>query len=277
MKAKVIVVLILALLVCIYVAVMKCRENQRLRGQVDELRMSKLDLLKDEYEPAWSWGGCEEPNVDVISVYDDIVMAYTNQDLQAMRDAISMLPNATCQRKWQAVGGAERHFLSILNESFLRLKVLLDFETVEEFERYAGIGVEAARFYGESNIRRKSCEIPIAVEYWTLDVLKKYSKKFHEQGRNDLESAADRYLRYWIARIEGPDGLTRQCAWHALKYNTIYIGALKPERALTEEQGILLARQTAIGLVRCGYRPKWVEVDFPLPKGAGKTDPLKGL
>lgn len=244
------------------VAVMNRQTVRKLHDQVLELEKDRLELLKEKYE--FSWTIPEATQIKEMKlIYDDIIAAYTNEDLVAMCKSISSLPNVHCHLQWQVASEVKSSFVRVLNESFLRSKELRNFTTRAEFDRYAIISLEAARFYGESEIQRKCFDYPIGVEYLALRALQHYVEKFHKEGRDELENAAMRQREYWIARIESQDGLTRQCARHALEYNTIYIKALKPERALTKEQGILQARQTAKGLINCGYTPKWLDVEFP--------------
>ena len=264
MKLKWTIVFTLAFLACIFVIVRKTKEVKRLQSQVRELGDERRSLLMDRYQAAWTVPD-ERQMQELRTVYADIVTAYTNEDLLAIRTSISRLPRVDRLLHWQVAEGLKSSFVGVLNASFLRIRELRDFGTVEAFDRYATVSLEAARFYGESEIRRKYYDFPIAVEYLTLKVLQRYIKKFQDEGREDLAKAAERYRTFWIARIDSLDGLTRQCAWHEKEYNTIFIRAIRPERALTDEQGLLQARQTARGLINSGYRPRWLDVDFPLP------------
>ena len=135
------------------------------------------------------------------------------------------------------------------------------------------VSLAAVRFYGETEVRRKNGDpFPAGVECLALGVLQKYCKKFHDEGRGDLEKAAERYLELWIARIESIDGLTRQCVWQAMRKNTIYNKVVFPGHEWTDDQGVLHIRQIVRGLIRSGYTPKWLDVDFPLPQKVNAND-----
>jgi len=246
-----------AFVVCIFVVVIGLGKICSLRDQVSMLERSRLAMLREKYESPQTVPGLKQ-TAELRSAYDDIVAAYTNEDLLAMYKGMSRLPKIHDQLQWQAAHGIKEPFVRELNASFLRCRSLRDFETVDEFDRYVRTGLFASRFYGESEIRRKSFDLPIGVEYLALDVLQKYCNKYHKEGRREFEKSARRFREYWVARIEAFDGLTRQCARHTWEYNTIFIRAVRPERALTEAQGRALARQAANGLNRCGYRPKWL-------------------
>lgn len=261
MRVKLVVVVVV-LIACIVAVAISLHVVGTFRAEIQACERERLAVLKEIYEPS---GEAPQENQlrEMGSIYADIVAAYTNEDSLALRKSIARLPAVHDRMNWQVSTGVKFAFVQVLNETFLRARQLRDFTTVEDFNRYMTISLEAARFYGESEIRRKEYEFPIAVEYLALNQLRKYCEKFQAEGRNDLAEAAARQREFWIARIESRDGLTRQCAEHALRYNTIYIKALKPERSLTREQGVLLARQTANGLINCGYRPKWLDAEYP--------------
>ena len=265
MKSKWNIALLLALVTTVIAVGMKIGEVESLRGQIVELKRERLKLLQDQYDFSWVVPDAAQKE-DLELIYADIVAAYTNGDVLAMKKQMSRLPKVHYQLQWQAAHGVAAAFSTALNESFLCLRQLRDFSDVEEFERYLRAGLEATRFYGEADIRRRSFDFPVGLEYLALMTLKRYCKKFHDAGRDDFEKVAQQYLEYWIARIESTDGLTRQCAWHTFNYHTLYLRVVKPESALTDAQGAQLARQTASGLIHCGYTPKWLDEEFPLPE-----------
>lgn len=262
MKKCLCAVFVAALAVSICLLAKSCRENESLRMRISELERTHLSAVTEMYAPPWEFPSAEEA-CDLTSIFKDIVVAYTNEDLRAMRKCISCLPRIYYRLQWQAANGFETHFLGVLNDSFLRIKKLRDFSCVEDFDRYAEISLAAARFYGESDLRRNCFDFPIAVEYLALKVLQQYKEKFLAEGRKDLADAADRHIDEWKTRIDSADGLTRQCAWLCLKYNTVYIRALRPERAMTDAEGRVQARQYVRGLLSNGYRPRWLEDEFP--------------
>lgn len=271
MKMKWTVALSLTLVTCGYVIVTDRLDICRLRDRSRELECSRLALLEEMYGFSRTVPDANTTS-EIKAIYADIAAAYTNEDLLSMYKGMARLPSVHDHLMTPVAAKVRYPFIHVLNESFLFAKLLRDFSTVREFDRYVTVGLAAARFYGETEMRRRSCDTPFVVEYRVLDILQKYRKKFHGEGRNDLAEAAERHREFWIARIESIDGLTRQYAWHTLKFNTIYTQAKMPERALSEAQGIMLARQTAIGLIRCGYTPKWLDVDFPLPQKVNAND-----
>ena len=264
MKSRWNIALLLALVSAVIAVGLKVGEVENLRGQIVELKRERLKLLQDQYDFSWVVPDAAQKK-DLELIYADMVAAYTNGDVLAMKMQMSRLPKIHYRLQWQAAHGVAAAFSTALNKSFLCPSQLRDFTDVEEFERYLLAGPEATRFYGEADIRRRSFDFPVGVEYLALMTLKKYCKKFNNAGHEGLEKVAQRYLEYWIARIESTDGLTRQCAWHTFNYHTLYLRVVKPESALTDAQGVLLARQTASGLIHCGYTPKWLDEEFPLP------------
>ena len=133
-------------------------------------------------------------------------------------------------------------------------------------------------FFGRSCFRGKEFEIPICIEYLTFLRFRKYKEKFHAEGKKDLEQVAQRFMDLWIAHIESPEGFTRIGLRGLIRQRTELDEAVRPGSGVSHEDVIEFGRGVTMGLVRCGYTPKWLDKDFPpLPeekesKGAEASD-----
>ena len=86
----------------------------------------------------------------------------------------------------------------------------------------------------------------------------RYKKKFAKEGLSELEKSADKFISYWISFIESDNGFTKRCAEFIVARNEL-IKFIRPDKAETREESLRSARSFVTGLIRCGYRPKWLK------------------
>ena len=205
----------------------------------------------------------EVVDVNPESAYRKAADAYQNRDLIALRTALCSLPAFPDVR--MPLGFA-------FDNAFLRTERLLEFSRVDDFERFAWVNTEVSMYYGRLHMREKHFEFPISIEYLTFLRFRKYKEKFHAEGKKDLEQAAQRFIDLWVAHIESPEGFTRIGVRGMIKQQTELVDAARPGCGMSKKGAVSLGRAMSMGLVRCGYTPKWLDKDFPLPEKDGNGD-----
>ena len=74
----------------------------------------------------------------------------------------------------------------------------------------------------------------------------------------------DGFLAKWISLIESEKGLTRMKIRRympAMHVRARMVGDVSPA------QVVKAVRWHALSLINCGYTPKWLDEEFPLPEG----------
>ena len=198
--------------------------------------------------------------VDVIGVnpelsYRRVLDAYHARDLNALRTALYELP---------AFPDVRMPLAFAFDDAFLRAERLLDFEDVGEFERFAWVNTEVSMYYGRLYLRGRNFEILTCIEELTFLRFRKYKEKFLAEGKKDLEQVAQRFMDLWIAHIESPEGFTRIGLRGLIRQRTELDEAVRPGSGVSHEDVIEFGRGMTMGLVRCGYTPKWLDKEFPL-------------
>ena len=145
------------------------------------------------------------------------------------------------------------------NDTFLRTEALRDFSDVESFETFAWVNLDVAMFYGRLRLKQKDFESLCFIENLVYLRLKQYHDKFEREERADLQNAARRFMDLWEAQIESSDGFTRQGIRGMYLMNSVYARASGHGPGLTRENALAMGRALANGLVKCGYRPKWLD------------------
>ena len=266
MKLKILLIVVAAAAATL--AVVQTSRISDLKERVAAVEHKRFNLLM---EMLWSGKGetIEVVGVNPESAYRKAADAYQSRDLIALRTALYMLP---------AHPDTKMPLRLAFDDSFLRTERLLDFEDAEEFERFAWANTETSAFYGGLYLREKRFEMSLCVEYLTFLRFRKYKEKFHAVGKNDLEQVALRFMDLWIAHIESPEGFTRRAVRGMIRQQTELVDAHRPGCGMSQKGAISLGRAMSMGIVRCGYTPKWLDKDFPpLPeekesKGAEASD-----
>ena len=232
-------------------AVFQTSRISGLKERVAEAERKRLDFVK---EMLWSGEKIEVVGVSPESAYRKAAEAYQSRDLVALRTSLYSLP---------AYPDVKMPLRFAFDDSFLRAKRLLDFNNVDEFECFAWANTDVAMFYGRLYERSRKFEMLTCIEELSFLRFKSYREKFHAEGRKDLEQTAKRFMDLWVAHIESPEGFTRIGIRGMIKQQTELVDAARPGCGMSQEGAISLGRAMSIGLVRCGYTPKWLDEEFP--------------
>ena len=195
----------------------------------------------------------------MVDIYRDIAQAYTNQDIMAMRIAMLKLPAVNDHLTWQISPQIEKPLAMTFDDTFLRTKKLLDFDTSAQFEGFVKSNIEVALFLGGVYARRKCFDIASFIKSLTFQRLKHYEEKFAKEGKDEFREVAAKALSLWTAWIESPQGFTRQKAIWEVRTSTEYAEILKPECAQPREKALFSARKNAEAMLKpTGLSPAWL-------------------
>ena len=259
MKKCLVVSLVVAFIVmAIVVFYNKQRQYGRLKAEYDVISANYKRLLCEKYEPpSFNKTVSDEKKREIADLFKKIAYAYDNEQIDLMREYISIMSTDSCALSFEDRNQVDAPFE--FKKRILWSDKLRTFSDVEAFERFARINIEAALFEGEMAIVERS-DFGAYVEGTVLVRLIQYKNKFAKEGLTDLEASAEKFISYWTSFIESDNGFTKRFANLIVDQNEL-VRFLKPEESQTREEAFRSARSFAQGIVRCGYRPKWLK-DF---------------
>ena len=236
----------------------KQRQYECLKAEYNEVRTKYKKLLCEKYEPpSFTKKVSEEKKREIADLFRKIADAYQNENVELMREYISLISPDYC-----ALPAAVRNEISApfgFKENFMRCSKLKSFDKVEDFERFARLNIEAARFESDLEaLMAYESDYGVGPERALLVRLLQYKKKFGEDGLCELEASAGRFLSYWTSFIESDNGYSKRWAKFIIEYNEM-AKFTQPRRSKTREELLYSARSSVKGLIRCGYRPKWLK------------------
>ena len=146
------------------------------------------------------------------AIYRDIQVAYTNNQVEAMMQAMACvsnrvdnIPNALYR---ELSGGIEDLFCM----QFRACKPRSVFDSLADFDNFVALHTKMALFLGNYSCKRNDYGFVQTawIEYGTFEVLKRYVDQFHDEGKKDFEAIAQKYLDNWILHIESDQGFIRR-------------------------------------------------------------------
>lgn len=238
--------------------------NSNLKDNLWKADDERRKALSEKFLVSWRVGGHAEDQM-FVRTCEDIRASVTNGQCAALKDYAEVLLAQTSLPKIGTCGEAEEALRKPFYDSFLwRNGKLEGFDTLPALDTYLRINLDLMIHYGNLDIRNGKLELLPAKEYLALKTLNDYKAVFHGEGKVKFEALVDSYLKSLIAHIESPDGFTRISAHYTVQLNTDFANAARPGTGVSRESAIKIGRAVAQGLVRSGYTPKWLDVDFPL-------------
>ena len=211
-------------------------------------------------------------------VYADIVQAYSNGQVEVLREWRRKLPERVERVRQNDFDDIERPFFKLFfDEVVLRLQRRTDdqsflrkSENMEDFEHTVTTMLLFAGIYGDVHLRRRDfggCfdNLEALVVHWLIS----YRDYFHEEGRPDLEKVTDRFLAEWIRQIESENGYTRALLIQHIASVRVLGNSLMENCGMTwDEVSQNVVLQTTHGLIKAGYTPKWLDEFKDIPRHA---------
>lgn len=232
--------------------------NQRLRREVDSLQQMRWSRVRAILGPCARSVASSDDDA-LRNGYARIAEAYLNGDRLGMAVAMAALPTSGSDVRWNISVRHDAPLSTAFDDTFLRTDDLRDFQSAESFESFAWINLDLAAFYGRLFLRQNRFESLCCVECLVHLRLMQYHDKFVREGRTGLQDVARRFTDLWEAHIDSPDGFTKQGVRGMYLMNTVYARACGHGPGLSRENALAMARSLANGLVKCGYRPQWLD------------------
>lgn len=267
MKTMCTVLVSAALLISAVSAVVLWRTSNRLRRELSYKDEIQKRIALENFRKSWTVGPYAEDRMFVRSC-SEILSVVSNGQCSALNDYASALLRLESMPKEGGCGDAENAMQKVFHDGFLwRNGALAEFCDARSLDSYLRVNFDLMIHYANLDIRNGNIAVVPAKEYLTLKTLKEYSEKFKAEDNHEFEMIVSGYLDLLITHIESPYGFTRRCAHYLVSENTELANALRPGKGVCKESAINLGRAVAQGLVNCGYKPKWLDEDFPLPEG----------
>lgn len=192
-----------------------------------------------------------------------VAFAYTNSQPLEIRKCLSFLTNHVEDLAYPEFSRLIDIAREPFGEEFLHTDKFKEFSTPQEFSDFLLVNVEMAKLFGALEVCRfNPGEGQGFTEVFTLFRLLNYQKYYRNRQLPQYEAIAKGYVSSWIEQVESKDGSSLRQARKAFlieRRRQKDFGGIEPSRPY------IAARFYAQPFIRCGYTPKWLDREFPLP------------
>lgn len=155
-------------------------------------------LAKGGYTPKWVDEFYDADELRLKSIYRDIQSAYTNNQIEAMTQAMARVPAHFGRTDCRPYFDCDRSLELLFDEYFINKNTPRQFESLSDFACFLALNTEMALFL--CNYDKDQSRTPMEpgeIKWKTSRILKKYVEQFHHEGRKDFERVARKYLDIW--------------------------------------------------------------------------------
>ncbi len=222
--------------------------KERVRARFAPYRMERITLT-------------EPQRAELSAIYADIVKAYERRDLEAMRRNMRLLPETNDHITQECGIGDDLY--KVFRSTVWDSDPLPEFDSCADFESFMRCSLEVMWFYASLYGRRRRFDTQASIECWAYDWLSRFREKFRKESNVELAKSVERFIRELEIQIESPGGYTRRAIRSLIVSDLDFVAAMYPGSGISWTNSVLLGRGCARGLVRVGYKPKWLDEEYP--------------
>ena len=159
-----------------------------------------VPLIKLGYTPKWLDEFYDADELRLKSIYRDIQSAYTNNQIEAMTQAMARVSAHFGRADGRPYFDCDRSLELLFDECFINNNTLRQFESLPDFARFLALNTEMALFL--CNYDKDPSRTPMEpgeIKWKTSRMLKKYVEQFQHNGNKEFEQVARKYLDIWGA------------------------------------------------------------------------------
>lgn len=201
-----------------------------------------------------------------LGTVNEIVQAFSNGQAEAMCELVDRLPPGVYRLR----GDDHRKVFLPLNQLwYYECKINTwrnDFATEEEFERYLHTRLTLIRIYGDCLIESGMAadNILLVMDFMTLERMQSYEKMYQGQEEVGRLAITKAYIQKWTEHIESEHGFARE---HMRVASRVFKRLVEIGEFSDAELSRQIRLCAGVWIKRCGYTPKWLDEEFPLPEG----------
>ena len=244
-----------------------CSKSEVKAGKSDvvELRLKQRTLYEKHFLERSSLSA--EQIQELSAIHSNVLQTTQNGYAGDLKDSVFAITNHFHGvQKWN-----RPLFESVLErifyESAFSSNRIEGFRSAEVFDAYLEYYSDVAVMLGQSRLRTYDYGYEASsVEALVFHKLKQYCEHYRKVNEPCYERVAEKHLERWLDFIESNEGISQCAARRLFVYEKERVEKLGDTRY---ENALRAVRSLAQGLVHCGYTPRWLDEEFPLPTENG--------
>ena len=194
---------------------------------------------------------------EIKAVFDKMAVAYESGQTNVVRSLFAEMPGCVSNVSSFAYPELLGDFYRQVRKRFLALEEPLEFDSSEKFRTYLDSSMLAVEILGDLDLHHQRYLIVPRIDSQVVRQLKRYKAKFESEQKPEMALYADQRLRAWCEKIDSPDGYIH----HYLIFQVSL--QLVGDVDWIWEELLGSIRHEADALVSAGYKPKWLDEEFP--------------
>ena len=255
------------LCVCLFRAVKVCGRSESTNAKRSETR--KVSNRDRSLHMAESKGWlirnvdphrCTVPNdkcQEIKSIFDQMAAAYENRQTNMICELAAKMPGCVTNVPNIVYIELRRNIARQVRDHFLFLEQPYEFENLNDFKVYADNNLLTAEILGDLDLLRREYSIAPRLDAQVVRQLKRYKAKFESEQKLEMALYADQCLRAWREKIDSPGGYIHR--YMIFQVSLQLVGRVD----WIWEELLGSIRHEADALVSAGYKPKWLDEEFP--------------
>ena len=212
-----------------------------------------LDMRVDPSWHALPDEKCQEIRI----VFDEMAEAYEKGLTNQIRELAARMPGCVSNASDLVYMELCGSFYGLVRDRFLFLKEPLEFNNVADFKTYLDGSLLATEVLGDIDLLRRDYSMIARLDTQVVRQLRRYKAKLDGEQRAEMSRFADRCLESWCERIDSPGGYTHR---HMIFQISLQLAGKTNWRW---EDLLGAVRHDADALVAAGYKPRWLDDEFP--------------
>lgn len=195
---------------------------------------------------------------EIKSVFDKMALALDVGHTNVLHDLAVRMPACVSNVTEYTYLELRRNFSSSVRKRFLQLQTPLNFDNVEDFRSYLDGNLVAAEILGDFDLLRQDYSSVLrCIDSQVVRQLKRYKSKFDDEHKEDMALYASQWLERWCEKIDSQGGYLHKYMIFQVSLQLLSVKDWQWEELL----GAI--RHEADGLIEAGYKPKWLDAEFP--------------
>ena len=196
---------------------------------------------------------CQEIKV----LFEKMAMAYEDGRTNVVRSLFAEMPGCVSNVSSFTYPELLGNFYRQVRKRFLVLEEPLEFDNFEKFRTYLDSSMLAAEILGDLDLHHQRYLIVPMIDSQVVRQLKRYKAKFESEQKPEMALYVDQRLRAWCEKIDSPGGYIHR--YMIFQVSLQLVGRVD----WIWEELLGSIRHEADALVSAGYKPKWLDEEFP--------------
>ena len=199
----------------------------------------------------------DEKCQEIKSIFDMMADAYDKGRTNALNELITQMPECVLYVPNSIFFDLRGDYMQRVRSQFLFRDEPLDFNDPKDLKAFMDCNLHSIEILGDFDLRRRDYSLAPWLDAQVVRQLGRFKAQFEEAKRHEMAEYVDQRLKEWCEKIDSPDGYLHR--YMIFQVSLQLLGELD----WRWEELLGCIHHKADGLVSAGYRPKWLDEEFP--------------